>query len=246
MAKVIVERPRLGGGVRTPKGILRRWQRVPLGDRPVKQGMRRPWSNNRKSLNENLAPLRRFLERRVGRRWDDVFSEICEHLRVDSAVQKHVRDHLDDFVAVHVERIDGRIVPRGARRFESGFGGWRRFYVDPDSGVLKGAWAGEFSRPRRPATRPAYVDLGAGRQLRCLEGLWYEVVLAPVYPFMVRHVHWDVCERKSLSELYDWDLREKYGGLYYAVRKRQLNRKEIRRHKLRELHHQDPSRQAVG
>ena len=49
-----------------------------------------------KLLNENLAPLRRYLERQVGRPWDKVYSEIAEGLRVASTVQRHVRDHLRD------------------------------------------------------------------------------------------------------------------------------------------------------
>jgi hypothetical protein len=57
-----------------------------------------------KMLNENLAPLRRFLERQIGRPWDKVYSEIAERLRVDSTVQQHVREHLRDFVATRPRR----------------------------------------------------------------------------------------------------------------------------------------------
>ena len=59
MARVIVERPRLGSG-RTRKGRARE-----LDDLPKHEGMRRPHmrSGDWKTLNENLAPLRRYLER---------------------------------------------------------------------------------------------------------------------------------------------------------------------------------------
>src|SRR5713226_10677218 len=104
MSRVIVERPRLGGG-RTRKGRTR-----PLEDLPKQEGMQRPHmrSGDWKMLNENLAPLRRYLERQVGRPWDKVYSEIARHLRVDNAVQQHVRDHLSDFVAVKPRRLSGR------------------------------------------------------------------------------------------------------------------------------------------
>ena len=58
MSRVIVERPRRGG-------FHRRGRAVPLEDLPHHEGMRRPHvlSGGEKSLNENLAPLRRYLER---------------------------------------------------------------------------------------------------------------------------------------------------------------------------------------
>ncbi len=53
-----------------------------------------------KWLNENLAPLKRFLGKQVGRPWDKVYSEIAENLKPTSTVQQHVRDHIEDFVAL--------------------------------------------------------------------------------------------------------------------------------------------------
>jgi len=95
MSRVIVERPRRGGGDR-------RGRAVPFENLPQHEGMRRPHqrSGGAKELNENLAPLRRYLERQVGRPWDKVYAEIAKHLRADNAVQQHVRDHLRDFVAI--------------------------------------------------------------------------------------------------------------------------------------------------
>lgn len=63
MSRVIVERPRIIDGAER-KGRPR-----PLEDLPSHEGMRRPhrvagcW----KMLNDNLSPLRRYLERQVGR-----------------------------------------------------------------------------------------------------------------------------------------------------------------------------------
>src|SRR5947209_3737612 len=96
MAKVIVERPRI-----KPRNT-RKGRRVDPDDLPAYEGMRRAhaWRGERKQLNENLAPLRRYLAKQVGRPWDKVYSEISTHLRVDNVVQQHVRDHLHDFVAV--------------------------------------------------------------------------------------------------------------------------------------------------
>jgi hypothetical protein len=101
MARVIVERPRIPDFKDRRKGRSR-----PLEALPAHEGMRRPHllHGDGKTLNENLRPLRRYLERQVGRPWDKVYAEIAANLRVDNAVQQHVRDHLRDFVAVKARR----------------------------------------------------------------------------------------------------------------------------------------------
>jgi hypothetical protein len=110
MSRVIVERARRGG-------IDRRGRPVSLEDLPQREGMcRRHFvAGAPKELNENLAPLRRYLERQVGRPWDKVYAEIAAHLRADNTVQQHVRDHLRDFVAVKPRRRHGS----GTSRFMS-------------------------------------------------------------------------------------------------------------------------------
>src|SRR5689334_7430557 len=136
MSKVIIERPRRGGG-RSRKG-----RALDFEDLPSHEGIGRPheagW--NRKALNENLAPLRRFLRARDGKHWSKVYAEISAQLRPTNTVQQHVRDHAVDFVALHVVRRDGELyVQHGRGRFqpggalaESGY----EFYVHPVSGVL--------------------------------------------------------------------------------------------------------------
>src|SRR4051812_39875839 len=102
MAKVIVERPRVGSRARGKgKGYKRRLARIAPEDRPRREGMKHHGGNT-KSLNEHLGPLGRYLEGQVGRPWNDVFAEICAHIDRNSAVQDHVRDHLGDFVTTDV------------------------------------------------------------------------------------------------------------------------------------------------
>jgi hypothetical protein len=98
MHKVIVERERLGGPVRYRRPP-REQNRHP-DDLPLKEGMRRTHvlRKARKGLNENLAPLKKYLRRQVGRPWNVVYRDISERLRPTSAVQQHVRHHLWDFV----------------------------------------------------------------------------------------------------------------------------------------------------
>ncbi|MGE0828481.1 MAG: hypothetical protein AB7O04_03920 [Hyphomonadaceae bacterium] len=189
MSKVIVERPRIGHSGRwTRAGKTRALldeaddplrARAPVRDKPVKT----------KSLNENLAPLKRFLQSRVGRPWNKVYAEISEHLRPSNAVQQHVRDHLEDFVALHARMENGKVVAQGR------FGGHRdladssfRFYVHPKTGLLKESpyWKGRAQRfhdAREAAVRAAAAnrrEIAEFVQWHMLnDGQWWEVRLKP-------------------------------------------------------------------
>ncbi|MES2054522.1 MAG: hypothetical protein V4564_01165 [Pseudomonadota bacterium] len=136
MFKVIVERPRWGASHALPVKLKK--DRDPHKSIGLKRHAleQAPYV---KELNENLAPLRRFIQKRVGRRWDDVFSEICAGLDTGSTVKMHVRQHLRDFVVFGISRgrrgellCDGReLLPdrRNCRGLE--------YYADPDDGILK-------------------------------------------------------------------------------------------------------------
>lgn len=181
MSRVIVERPRLGGD-RSRKG-----RSVAFDDLPKQEGIRRRHvlSGEYKMLNENLSPLRRYLARQVGRPWNKIYSEIARHLRPDNTVQQHVRDHLTDFVAINPRRQSGRLfgLDGSKERFDRPW--FEPFYVDPKDGLLKRTDRLPEARVRRHARRappapPDRIALGPDRELRCLDGLWFGVMLAPL------------------------------------------------------------------
>lgn len=252
MFKVIVERPRWSS--RRDDG---RPQRINFRRRQgddeaaAHESMRGPYAE-RKWLNENLNPLRRWLERQVDRPWDKVFAELCAGIDRRSTVQQHIHQHIDDFVARRVVRVYG--VLHGAGRFgdlEPLARRWgRRLYVDPDSGLLRVNRARarirredrtEWERSRRdpPADRR---DLGEWRQLHRVGGVWYDVALAPVVPLaaaaqplfdVLLHRPVRVADEKlKKNASIDGD-RERYGrdGVY-AWRRRQLSGRELRQHGL--------------
>ena len=181
MSRVIVERPRLGGD-RGRKG-----RAVPLDDLPKQEGMRRPHvlADDSKMLNENLSPLRRYLERQVGRPWNKIYSEIAQHLRADNTVQQHVRDHLSDFVAIRPRRRSGALYTLGGGKEPYDRLWFEPLYVDPKDGLLKRtdrlreAKARRRARPARSAP-PDRIGLAPDRELRRIDGLWLEVILAPL------------------------------------------------------------------
>jgi hypothetical protein len=140
MAKILVERPRIGHS----KRYARRGRSCVIVDddgAPLRARAEGRLQKT-KTLNENLAPLKRYLAAQVGRPWDKVYSEIARRLKPTSTVQQHVRDHIEDFVAVRTRMVDGVVHHQGK------FGGlapvanpWGHpaFFVHPKTGLLKRA-----------------------------------------------------------------------------------------------------------
>jgi hypothetical protein len=225
MAKVIVERPRLGGGVKYPRGSSWLTGRLPLEDWHRRAGIRRPW-RDRKGLNENLAPLRRYLRSQVGRPWDDVYGEVCQRIDRGSAVQLHIWQHLTQFVCTNPYVISGDVThgwPRGG-------GG---FYVDPRTGLLRENREYSCRKRRRRRDRagedPDRIPVDATREYRRIDGIWYEVRFEPLPPRRDGTYVFDVVLKKAWPDLSGDDVCRCYGRHVYAVGKRQLNTKEIRR-----------------
>jgi hypothetical protein len=175
MAKIIVERARVRRFAK-----LRGRLGNDLEAQPNKQGMRYRVSD-RKILNENLAPLRRYLARQVGRPWTKVYAEISSRLKVTSTVQQHVRDHLKDFVALKVS-----VNKAGEQMFDSVR--WRsyEFYVDPYDGILKRVKTDTDKARKRAKERrrqklaeahanPDKIMLAPGSELRRCNGIWFAV-----------------------------------------------------------------------
>jgi hypothetical protein len=140
MPKVLVERPRTGWRIR--HGLRRRaWERAVrcrFGDDGLPSRMPIGFAAT-KGLNENLAPLKRFLVSRVGRSWDGVYSEIRAKLAPRNAIDMHIWQHLFDFILFARPSRDGglelvrrngllwgRIAPNGRRFLPRGWGrhGW--------------------------------------------------------------------------------------------------------------------------
>ncbi len=101
-----------------------------------------------KELNENLAPLRRFLEKSVGRSWNKIYSEIREQMDHRRATGLHILQHLKDMVQVHPgEKADTDL------------------FVDPKTGILR-----KRSRPK-PAAANRPVD-----SVHWRGGAWFKLI----------------------------------------------------------------------
>ena len=140
ISKVLVTTPRIGSRLNNGEVRALRRERITEDyDGPRRTSMKPSHRRycDRKYLNEYLNPLYRFLERRCGSRWDDVYSEIREHNRPGSAVGEHIFQHLFDYVRVKTTEVSLYWGPD--------------FFVD-DDGIL------QKSPPRERWTRPAPPD----------------------------------------------------------------------------------------
>lgn len=231
MWKVIVERPRLGRGYASALGRrgAKLLPRDPDGD-DLDVIERLPRT---KSLNENLAPLQRYLERQVGRPWDKVYAEMRAEISFDNVVQKHVLEHLHQLIELRPQIVDGVVYredgwPLGARRR----GG--ALYVDPKSGLI------QKPRPARKAPaarRDDFASLGPGACLLRVDGTWWHVTLAatppPNFLFPVARVI-DVVTKRAPDYSF-WthpNTWHRYGAPnVYAAAKRQASKRELRAHR---------------
>jgi hypothetical protein len=247
MDKVLVERPRLrrgdwlGGG----KEVGFRQRLVAIADESaptkvsIKAGHRRL-----KWLNENLAPLKRFLRSNVGRPWEKVYSEICAGIDRRNVVQAHIFEHLFGFVDREVRAVPSKngkytvfqvlnwqqewvpIEERGAY-----------FFVDPRTGILRenigrvtsSAWTKERQAKLAHEAMFAVREISQTEELHPIDGYWYRVLFRAVDKSdSVRR--WDVlcgkeCHRNSSR---------------YAYSKQRLSSREVKALNLPALERCDP------
>lgn len=219
MAKVLVERPR--GGSRLPsrkKGYRKYVQSRGVEDLPRREPLLGAWRGMQRHFNEHLGPMRRFLRGNVGRPWNKIHQELCEHVSFDSPVQKHVLTHVFDYVVLKAE-VRGEVVYerswRGPRRLTPG-----QMYVCPQTGLLKVV---RRSRSRRPLRQ---VQLDAGRMCLLREGSWWEVIVRqlPDDPGEL----WDVWLGRAVSSLSLAKMNATYGGRVFATACRALSPNQVR------------------
>jgi hypothetical protein len=232
-SKVLVERPR--GGLRGPRHAPR-VDRAMIERDPDAIPAFESTSRHRggtKHLSEHLGPLKRFLQSRAGRPWNDVYSELSEHVCRDNPIQAHALEHLYSYVTLRVEvRADG--VYDATSGYALGLYGHRAFYVCPATGRLTSAPVRP--RPRRAsapdATRRVVVD--ARTQFRRIDGVWYRVDFEAL-PRDPRSVVYDVVLRRGVTNAHPHltVLRAEHDSDgCFAARKRQLDSRTIRRERL--------------
>ncbi len=174
MHKVIVERPRILRSTwknrKTARRLSESERRQAIeNNEDYDSGPRRASSaRHDKWLNENLAPLRRYLMRQVGRPWNKVYSEICRTIDTRSAIGLHVLQHLEQFITLDAFMQDGVVCERswGGTRPVTGL------YVHPRTGLIRLA-----KRRQSPKKRSELTLVGISETLEYekIEGLWFRM-----------------------------------------------------------------------
>lgn len=88
-----------------------------------------------KSFSENLNPLWGFIRKNVGRKWDDVYSEICKTFDKRSVINQHILSHLNGFVATKVFEEDGKFFERSKYYHKMSVDSYE-YFVHPKTGIL--------------------------------------------------------------------------------------------------------------
>jgi hypothetical protein len=252
--KVIVERPR-----RHKEGDAAAARLRNDIDGPTRLSMRAGYGY--RELNENLAPLRRYLNAQVGRLWNKVFSEICAGIDSRNTVQQHIHQHIRDFIAIDVEVRDGRLVDLADRCsfFRNSSGLAQRLYVDPRTGLIRlnrnyRSWrlaAVEQRKRERAAIAARRRVVGERTLLLLLGDAWFSVEVAELpeetciasvvngqpHRRMTAESRYDVVLQRSVSRTRLADTQQcehLYGSRnLFAVSRRQISTREIRAHGLR-------------
>lgn len=233
MGKVLVERPRPGSrdGSRPRKGYRRLLRKELDEDTPRTRERMTARSGGTRWFNEHLAPLRRFINSNVGRPWNKVYAEICEHVDRGNVVQKHILTHLFDYVVTNVALIDGEPCD-GNPGYRYGHplresDRRRQWYVCPKSRLLRRSRY--VPRERRKSIQvPHRVRLNKREMCLKLNGQWELVNLRPL-PGVNETRGYDVVLRRFVSHYWggESEVVQLYGTTVYAVSRRHLSRLEL-------------------
>lgn len=174
MHKVIVERPRMlrskWENRKTALRLSESQRAQAVGDAADYDSGRPRASSARheKYLNENLAPLKRYLVRQAGRPWDKVFSEICRTIDTRSAIGLHVLQHVEDFIALETFIENGKVCERKWRSVMEVSG----LYVHPVTGIIRIAKR----RPSQPKRAElTLVAVSETLEFEKIDGLWFQM-----------------------------------------------------------------------
>lgn len=256
MGKVLTEKYRRGGRLKDVKGRKRTEDRIPYEDQPIgkeRGNLCRKWISNwsnHKEFDINLSPLCGFVLSRVGRKWDDVYSEICRAMNKNSIVQAHIFQYLCNYVAIEVYLKNGIPYEFHQRKYRCGMQVYQETYVDPTTGILcKTPTTKKRYRCKTVRPDPSKYAKGPGpmvcyaKDTTYSSGIWYEcflkdktLVKEPVY-LRNRLYRWNLIPVRTEFDMFlcknsttDNESLRAYGlASVFCYKKRQLNKREIRK-----------------
>lgn len=248
MDKCVTERPRAGGRTKSPKGQNKRQQKECHNweDAPKSEKIRQKWEQdyNQKEFTDVLGPLYGYLRSKIGQKWDDVYSEICQNLPKTNVQYIHIHTHINQFVEKNVILIDGQ--PHSSNGLPMwSYSRYHSMYVNPTTGLLCEIQVKKYAKTKKP--QPRWTDKNRTHQHIVIAGSWFEVEVKKftskatrydLHPIAGIYAPYDhgLCRRVYLNNWHEiQDLKRLYGGEYLGVSKRQLNSREIKKLNLPKL-----------
>jgi hypothetical protein len=248
MKKVLTERPRRGG-VLSYGNFRSRESRGDPDLLPCLQGMRFPYKRNHgdcKEFSDLLGPLRRYLHRCIGRRWDDVWSEVCANVDATSVSGSHLRGHVISEVETKCFMVGDEVYERARFMGPCKVSG---LYVHPADGTLRDAGSWVHPRWNRDTVRldgmtyrsegkflvgngvvRLVLDYGSKEAVR-FDGTWYWVTFADV-PAPSEETRQDATGAHFVLHVYpscvDVVTRNRVASGRYRAGKRQMTSRDLR------------------
>ncbi len=226
LSEIVIERPREGMRISLKKmtGYKKALQKIT--DEAAEEGLLSPYfiktRKRTKRFSDHLGPLYRWLCSKVGKPWNETYSELCDRLDTSTLTGQHILSHLWDYVERNRVLIDEAIAqtePQIGPPFGSGYSK-SNFYVHPETGIL-------CVLPNKWTTRETYqkpddsLSVDYYHEYRKIDGFWYFITFESVPEGVtVRDLLRKVKIKRQMPVEYPWEL--------YAARKRQCNKKEIK------------------
>ena len=195
-----------------------------------------------KDKNYTTRPIKGFFLHAVGRKWNDVYSELCAALKNSISARSFLRDISVSWIGVELNTYvgeDGNIYFNDKYRADQPIEN-ADFYVDPRDGILyhNGGSSYNSRYKKSAAEREAAKEVWRRKvnntfQFHKIDGNWYRVYLGPssdngcdalgMNMSTNRWNHWD--EKRNLFN--------KYGiNGVWAIRKEAASKRDIRKHNL--------------
>jgi len=240
MTKVFHEPGRQKSGWNKRNGTKCSAQRHGLESIPNHEPIRRDWDSGSA---ESYGPVRRYLLSCVGRLWNDVYSEICQSVKVNNLPGYNLHQVIDRMVAKHVHMIKGEAYDDGGARVS---GSYRPVWVHPDTGILMGSPKPVYKNTAYRSTRVnEQVEIDPLHKLVKIKDLWFEVTFAPLpEPKIVSAaaegalktladplprdivMDWIASNQKTTAKKFV----SEWGAEIYAVSKQQAGKRTIKRY----------------
>lgn len=186
-----------------------------------------------KHSNDRLKPLERFLDKNVGKKWDDIYSKLSKIADKRSIRGFHLHQHIREYVSITERELEAPY------RLKS------RYYVDNNGFLRKRSkkergYKAETKKERsesdaiyRERKNENKIDLNEDTYLKKLNGIWFHFtkVEAPKNINLVKKCEL-ILQYNSYYRSNKPVEKMSFDELFY-YKKKQLNKKELKKYNLK-------------